>query len=1260
MLARNAKMPIRLPAVWARLGNYDRADALARAMPRGQGQAWALVGLLNVVVEMGDREAAADLMERIEALNRWRDGFVFGPEWLPIRLAEAVARLGDLDRAAASVRAMPGRPSQAAGLAVLIEVAAECGDRDRAAVMADEAEAIAGTLDRQEGVVIAIAKAMDHAGDHERARAMCRLLGGAGYEVELLTALADQAARAGAAERARILVEEAEAKSAGMSDPYELVPALTEVAKGHVAIGDAARAAVVAGRAEPLIRYLTIPELRTQDQIDLAKAIAAAGDYAWAGRLADTVAPDESRAWARIAVIRVASSAGRLDEAERLAEPISDGPRRAEALTVIAEAATVSDPARARRLATLAEQQMRFTETRDTSPRLAMNLAAAVAATGDLATAVRLVVQAAGSGERLWPSDVADVARSLTAAGDYSGALAVFSRAADRSDPPGALLSLARSIPDRPDKAWSFAERAAAEVALNAPEDQASVLSAVTELAATMGKTDAARSYGKQAEAAAAAVQDQSHWSVEETWVRLATAIAGIGDVDWAERLVRRVVATQSYEVPPDPLADAQLLADLIDVIAAADMARATTAAHGLANPALQAYCLLSLAGTMREHDDRDSAATLGELADDLLPAVRDPLMRAVLVTVSVVHAGEQGDRDGTHRLADAAESLMPAIDDRRKQVWLLLLLARTIDEPVRKRRLFGDAASRANEIAEPKSRWTTIADVAADVATAGERPLATELIALAQRSAGELGDLTDRLGAWTDLAGLAADAGDADQAAALAERVQTDVSGLPDDYTRAWALTELAEMCAKHQMGDRARALLRQAAESAETVSIPDMRARLLAAMAWAHHASGDQTAALAAVGAAAQAARVIVDDESRTEAWRRLGDVAVAAGDTSWSAYIDEACRSADALPPEARDDALAGVAEVLAHAGEPARAADLAARIEDEYVRADAVIAVSVRSPDRITAETLAGHAETLVRLFTKPPEQRAVIDPQSYERAMTDVVRSVARTGRRAQAQRLAASIADPCWRTEALAAIGRAAAEAGDIDEARVLIAEAQKRAESISSSYFRTSAITKIAAAATTAGDHDWTIAALDHALRNAENSPDDLWGSLAMPDLATELAEAGALVLAETVARRVPEPHTRGQALIGLAKAHSEQGRHSDAQRLIEDAVVLIDDTTDSSWRSGLLISSAEMLAVAGAHDRAEAIANMIVEPSRRASALLSIAEHSEPAEALALTGAALRQGRWEQALKSCARLQPDVVTTIAAEVLETAAAQR
>jgi tetratricopeptide (TPR) repeat protein len=687
---RNIQIPTDLPAVWATLGHPNRAEALAwaitspyprvlAALARARAaagdvdraealagliavpdlQAEALAAVAEVVVAAGDHTRALALVDRAEALVRsltsigwWRLALVL------TAVARVVAATGDLDRAETIVGSItydPDDPNlQANGLAAVAEVAAAAGNHTRALALADQAEALAGSItspDRQAEALAAVAEVVAAAGDLDRAEALARSITRSvvwDRRADALTAVARVVAATGDVDRA-------EALARSITVPDRQAMALAAVAE-VVAADDHTRAEALTARVEALtvetetwvmglrndghqVQALT---LLARTLTALARAVAAAGDHVRAQTLA----------------VR----------AEAVARSITDRNRQAKALTALVEVVVAAgDFVRAEALARAIAHPFPYPQARALTA-----VARAVAAAGDYVRAealARSITDPRGRLEdlHLRAEALAAVVEVAAASGDHAQALALADRveALTRSSAyhvlqAKALTSLARAVAAAGD--FVRAEYLARSITPH-ENDQAEALTAVVEgMAASSGHARARRSSWRgssrrlrragarkstqQVEALARSITDRNLQA--KALIAAAKAVAATGDVHRAETVARSI---------DDPRRQEEALAAVVEILAAAgDLDRAETITGSITNSHFQAVALTALAQAVAAAGDLNRAETI-------TGSITDSYYQAVALT-ALAQAAAASDHVRAQTLAVRAEAVARSIID--------------------------------------------------------------------------------------------------------------------------------------------------------------------------------------------------------------------------------------------------------------------------------------------------------------------------------------------------------------------------------------------------------------------------------------------------------------------------------------------------------------------------------------------------------------------------------------------------------------------
>ncbi len=656
---RNSNIPTNLPAVWARLGNPYRAEALAQSLTDPIEQVQALGGVARALAAVGDLAHARRLAENAEALARSlraRYELAEALAWA----AEAVAAVGDSAAAEAIARSVTDSAGRSWALAAVAQAVA-ADDLERARMLAGEAEDLARSVTNpvtQAWATAEVAQAMATAGDPAHAEVLARSIANPYQQVAALAGVAEVVATAGHHGRARRLAEYAESVALTLVHP-DGQPPLLDTARAVAASGDPAH-------AEALARSLTDRYARAEVLAGVASVVATA-DPARAETLARSIPETEWRGRALSGVAWAVAAAGDLEHARTLAEyaesmarTIVDPNVYGQTLVRVAGAvAAAGDLERAGTLAGQAEALARSVTHPYEQAQALAGVAPAVAAAGDPARAEAL---ACSIPDRHWRARaLAGVAGAVAAAGDpaHGRTLTEQVEAIARSDRQP--FSQALVLPDIAEAVAAAGDLARAEAiarSLTHPSAQAQALAVVAPAVAAAGDP-------AHAEALARSIPDLE-WKAW-TLAGVARAVAAAGDHAHARTLAESAEALAQFL--SDPHERAQIMASVAHAVAAAgDPSHAEVIARSIADPDAQASALAAVAMTVPssradhllaealQSGDLDvGLAALARVKPAAVIALADCLMRAISRTVPV--SVDCGTADDQAHSADRAGS---------------------------------------------------------------------------------------------------------------------------------------------------------------------------------------------------------------------------------------------------------------------------------------------------------------------------------------------------------------------------------------------------------------------------------------------------------------------------------------------------------------------------------------------------------------------------------------------------------------------------
>ncbi|GFJ95560.1 hypothetical protein [Phytohabitans rumicis] len=792
LAGRNTGIPEALASVWARLGQPNRAEALARSITEPGRRSRALADLMTLAARAGDQARAASLADLAEAAavsitDSDRDAAL-------AYLAGAWARRGDLDQAVRLTVSISDEGSRAVRFATLTRMRAATGDAGHATRLARLAESAASSIsDAGERVdaLIDLVKRAAGAGDADEVAALVARIEAVAATIE------NQDDREGVyATLARTIaglgdVERAEAIAGGITDRDWRAVAQAGLALALAALGETERAVTLADAAAAGAEQSIHPKLQEAVLYDLVRVYARAGQIGRAAGLRrmlwDPKTGEIPGSRVLNELVTVLVDLGDLDAAERVANSIPVPYGRAWTLTdLIPPAAAAGDTERVARLTERAYRAARSVESSrwsvDTASNALARLAATTARIGDIDRAEE--VARAASDPRRRSQALAEIAEYAAKAGQpRAAALAADSERVARSDATSAPQVVVDLI--RPLAGLGEFDRASALAAvIRDPETRAK---AVADVAEALARAQAAsRSTNPSGKAS-----QSDHASLVDAAIRA-------GDLDRAEELAGTLSGSETRAGAIARVA--------IAVAEAGDLDRAEALTRSLGNHWASALTAVAetfadldhvpraeaLVRTIRDPDARDRALTrIAEAAPDvdqaqaLAATISDPRQRARTLATLAESAAAAGDADRARTLADGAEAAADLIDNPYWRATTLVELVRLAHGDAAKA-LATKVVALIDTTADPRERQFVIRQAFAAVTATRDTDRA---VALAVSSA----DPLDRLRLLVKIFKITAAAGDSGRARSLFGLAEAQVQLVGEPDLRLRALLDLA-----------------------------------------------------------------------------------------------------------------------------------------------------------------------------------------------------------------------------------------------------------------------------------------------------------------------------------------------------------------------------------------------------------------------------------------------------------------------------------
>ncbi|MEV4015634.1 hypothetical protein AB0J35_34535 [Nonomuraea angiospora] len=1011
LTSRNAHLPIGLPALWARLGDLGRAEALTRSIVEPGRQAEAFSLLLRAAAD----EDVSWLAEQGEAAVH----LVTDPyrqTQAMVHLVEAVAAGGDFDRAERLIHGIGDPYRQMQAMVHVVEAVAAGGDFDRAGRLIHPI----GDASRRAQAMIALVRALAVSGDLRRAEELARSLPD---PVWLTRALVDLMTSGGDQDGLPRIAEQAKAAVAALDDGGQQSEEWVRLAAALATTGDIEAAEEFAMRAASL--HLQVRSL-------VAVLRAAPGDdleplEALADRAMCLAEADPSAQW-RATELAVTITGKEQLGAERAVTANNADWRTRELANLAAAAAGRCSIGLVRKIAERAEAVASITATWLQEEQRA-ELAVVLARVGDHERAATLLASVHDPGAR-----ARVLMRQLTAVNEADAGLveqgeALISRVPDGAQQAQLLVELAGAVIacGRHDHARRLAERAesiARSIAVTDWQAKERVEQALVRAALAMSDFRRATTLAESAssgrhkdallaEVAATAARDGDLALAEETALRIrsvqrrgrtliellgAVTGNGRGDSDegnggggggvaWrladaAERLARTLT---------DLREQTKMLSALMLVLAAGGEAgRALAVTRWFADPQAQAQALTELLNMVLPHGDRQLVRAIVSRGVTATRSIAAPEQRAHALIEMVRATIPAGDAYCTADLAWQAERVTRWIiepDRRAKSLTALVRVVAGSGDHALTGRFTTRSEAAIDLIRNPRQAACARIELAAAVAGTGTPQEADRLTAAAESAVRAVPDAYQRACLQADL--VAALAPTTNLVTVLA--AMGPERGEIPDLTAVLRCGGLMDSVAALASGERLDAVLPW------RIAYPDQRARALATLAQAAAARGYADTAVWIAGA-------ITDSHERDQALTGLARVAAADGD------LERAAALVQSVIRESVTPALIEFARIAAAGGDLDRA-DAFAR----YISADdrATLLVDLMRDDPALARRLAGRAGAAVRDLDHPDRKAELL---------TMYAQALAAAGDCEEAEAAARTIPDVPARARALAGV----------------------------------------------------------------------------------------------------------------------------------------------------------------------------------------------------------------------------------------------
>ncbi|MFU8853031.1 hypothetical protein ACNAW0_18885 [Micromonospora sp. SL1-18] len=583
---------------------------------------------------------------------------------------------------------------------------------------------------------------------------------------------------------------------------------------------------------------------------------------------------------------------------------------------------------------------------------------------------------------------LAEVARVAAAAGSFDRAEAIASSITQSFSEASALVQVARRAAEASniERAVALINRAEALAAsMTDPYQRAQVLAFIGRAAAATGDLDWAYTLIQQADAFASSVT----FPLERLWALslIACTSANIGNVSKAESVAKSIFELCTQESIIDLNSEARVLCaiarayvnqgDLDSARATAERVETIVCAQVVGID--RAPALSDVALVVAESGNIDQARRLAEEAERAARSNTSPYRWTRLLTRVAVATAEAGDFGRAHALTEQAKEVALTTADS----FQLSRLLRDISVATAEIGSIDQAEAIVDLIAEPFEQAWALAGIAREAAWAGDSDRALGLTERAETIARSRIKPETQDRALGNVAEAIAEAGNFDRAEAIS-------NSLADPFQRAWALIDVGEVAAQADDTDRARTLADRAEEISHSIGDRYDRARLMVDIARVVSAIGN-------LDRGQVIADSITEPSEQAEALAYVAEAIAHAGDPERARALNERAESVarTLIEIDEQEKALAHAARVEIAAGNLERAEEIACSLRVPSQQATAL--------EALTAQVETGRAQRLIAELLQTPSwdtcllTLAGFHPSSLQAIADELLNTQAETG-----------------------------------------------------------------------------------------------------------------------------------------------------------------------------------------------------------------------------------------------------------------------